>query len=416
MTVGRRGVLAGMAVAGAGAGLAACGSKGTGAVLPGDPHTRNADGFGTDPLSAFGLHQPGITTAAPAHAIIAVFDSVAPDRAGLVDTCKWFSREVTSLMAGGEVGHKSDLYPPVDNLVVGPSRPADGLSITLSVGSSLFDRRYGLADRKPRQLEPMPNFPNDQLDPARTHGDLAVQISAHTPETCQHAFRQLMRATRAGTVLRWMQEGFLQPNTLGEGRASTRNLLGFKDGTANPPPSNAKLMDSLVWVQPGAGEPSWATGGTYHVVRIIRMHVEFWDRTPLRTQEQLIGRAKDTGAPLDGRAETDLPNFGHDPGGRVFRRDGHIRLANPRTAATEKNRILRRGFNYSRGYSANGQLDQGLLFQCFQASLDEGFVAVQTRLNGEGLEEYITPVGGGFFFALPGMREANDWLGRSLLS
>ena len=51
----------------------------------------------------------------------------------------------------------------------------------------------------------------------------------------------------------------------------------------------------------------------------------------------------------------------------------------------------------------------------FQRSLD-GFLAVQERLTGEPLEEYIHPEGGGFFFALPGVRGRSDFLGASLLA
>ena len=95
--------------------------------------------------------------------------------------------------------------------------------------------------------------------------------------------------------------------------------------------------------------------------------------------------------------------------------DAHIRLANPRTAESQANLILRRPYNYSRGVSKSGQLDMGLLFICFQADLQNGFVAVQKRLNGEPLEEYIKPVGGGFFFALPGVPAKGSYLGQSLM-
>jgi deferrochelatase/peroxidase EfeB len=55
------------------------------------------------------------------------------------------------------------------------------------------------------------------------------------------------------------------------------------------------------------------------------------------------------------------------------------------------------------------------LFICYQADLEKGFISVQTRLNGEPLEEYLKPVGGGYFFTLPGVTGAQDFIGRTLL-
>ncbi|MEY2858761.1 MAG: hypothetical protein RLZZ74_3074 [Cyanobacteriota bacterium] len=375
-----------------------------------------ADNPAEQAVSFYGIHQAGITTPAPASALVVAFDTTATSRQELSRLFKTLTQRINFLMEGGTPPARDPHYPPHDSGILGPKVVPDNLTITVALGQSLFDQRYGLNDLKPKRLSAMGNFPNDQLDPTLCHGDLLLQFCANEAETNLHALRDIIKNLSDVITLRWKMEGFQQPNKLNKPRTtSVRNLLGFKDGSANLDPQDEALMDSLTWVQENADEPAWAVGGSYQVVRVVRNLVERWDRTPLQEQETIMGRKRDTGIPLGLNHESDIPDYSNDPEGMRVPLDTHIRLANPRTKATDENRILRRGFNYSRGFDPAGQLDMGLLFVCFQADLEKGFIAVQNRLNGEALEEYIKPIGGGYFFALPGITDQRQYLGQSLL-
>jgi len=287
---------------------------------------------------------------------------------------------------------------------------------TFSAGASLFDDRFGLGALRPRRLTTMPSFPNDALDPAWCHGDLLVQICAEDRAVIQRAFRDLVRAAGDRLRLRWRIEGFRPQNAPdGRGSTTTRNLFGFREGAGNPDVRDSGLMDQLVWVQPGGGEPAWAAGGSYQVVRLIRFATELWDRESTERQEDVIGRHKASGAPLAGRREDERFDYARDPDGRITPLDAHIRRANPRTPATEANRILRRSYSYRRGRDRAGQPDEGLVFVCYQQDLERGFAVVQRRLEGEALARYVLPFGGGYFFALPGVAGSDGYLGEGLL-
>jgi deferrochelatase/peroxidase EfeB len=273
-------------------------------------------------------------------------------------------------------------------------RSSGTADVTVGVGRSLFDGRFGLGALRPRGLSTMPAFPSDVLDPAQCHGDLLLQVCAAGAEQARSVADDLLRGGSDAVRTCWRLDGFRVDNgTTATGLPSARNLFGFREGAGNPDPGDDALMDRLVWV--AQDEPSWAAGGTYQAVRLIRFATELWGREPVLRQEQVLGRRRSDGAPLAGGAEDATFTYAGDPDGLVTPLDAHIRRANPRTAQAEATRILRRGYSYRRG------ADDGIIFISFQRDLETGFAAAQRRLDGEALQRYVLPFGGGYYFVPP---------------
>jgi deferrochelatase/peroxidase EfeB len=270
------------------------------------------------------------------------------------------------------------------------------LTVTFGFGPGLFDPgRYGLAG--PRALAPLPAFPGDALDPARSGGDLAVQACADDAGAAQHAVEALAAKASGAASVRWAQDGFVN----NPGRRTPRNLMGFKDGTNNIAGDDRNAMSYDVWVR----SPGWMRGGSYLVVRRIRMKLDAWNATPVHRQERVIGRRKQSGAPLGGHREFDPVdlNAGVGSGNPVIPTDAHIRLASPHANAGV--RILRRSYN----------IGDGLLFIAFQRHPRQ-FVAIQRRLGerDDALGNFIVHEGSAVFACPPGARRGG-FVGDGLL-
>ena len=196
-----------------------------------------------------------------------------------------------------------------------------------------------------------------------------------------------------------------------------RNLMGFKDGTANLGPGQPDLLDQFVWVGPNDDPTAgWLAGGTYLVARRIAIQVETWDRTSLAEQEAVIGRDKRHGAPLSGGTETTAPDFtAAGSAGPLIPLDAHVRLAHP--DSNGGSRLLRRGYNFADGTDGLGHIDGGLFFIAFTRDPHRHFVPIQNRLAaGDALNEYLKTTGSALFAVPPGVAGPDDYWGASLLS
>ncbi|MET7938031.1 iron uptake transporter deferrochelatase/peroxidase subunit [Streptomyces sp. NPDC005322] len=401
---------------GAGLALGAAAAGGTAAAMGAtgdDPHPVAESGAA---VPFYGAHQAGIATPVQDRLHFAAFDVTTDDRDELIALLKEWTKAAARMTQGRAVGGGavSDLVEaPPDDTGEALGLKASRLTLTFGVGPTLFkDKkgkdRFGLAARRPKALTDLPVFPGDDLDPRRSDGDLCVQACADDPQVAVHAIRNLARIGMGKVAIRWSQLGFGKTSSTTPDAQTPRNMMGFKDGTRNIAGTDTAALKKHVWVSEKAG-PEWMAGGSYLVARRIRMHIETWDRTSLKEQEDIFGRDKGEGAPYGKQREHDAPNL------KAMLPDAHVRLAHPDSNGGV--RILRRGYSFTDGTDGLGRLDAGLFFLAYQHDVRDGFVPLQQRLaRSDALNEYIQHVGSALFAVPPGVRNADDWWGRALFS
>ena len=383
-----------------------------------------------------GVAQGGIVTARQNHTSFAAFDLVTDKPGDLVRLMQAWTAAAARLARGDTaepLGGSLDAPGADSGETVGLA--ASRLTLTFGFGAGLFEHegrdRYGLRAKRPEALVDLPIFNGDQLEPEHTGGDLSVQACADDPQVAFHAIRQLSRLAYGVAKLRWIQAGF-SANAAAED--TPRNLLGFRDGTQNPiarraaetsggvTRSDPASLEEVVWV---AGEgPAWMRGGSYLVVRRVRLALEHWDNTDVSFQEETIGRHKYSGAPIGGKSEfdpLDLDAMDKD-GNPVIAQNAHVRLA--AAASNDGAQMLRRAFSYNDGLKMTAErwppwrqgleYDAGLFFICYQRDPRSSFIRMFEPMSKlDALNQYATHTGSGLFAIPPGVQEGG-FIGQGL--
>ena len=418
--VSRRSLIgAGLGAVGVGAGL------GVGAEAAWHGQDPGAPGAGSRTFPFHGTHQAGIVTPAQDRLHFAAFDVTTDSREELVALLEAWTEAAARMTQGrpaGPVGPtQGDYDVPPDDTGEAIGLPASGLTLTFGFGPTLFETeggrdRFGLADRRPAALEPLPHFPADNLDAARSGGDLCVQACADDPQVAVHAIRNLARIGFGTVSVRWSQLGFGRTSSTSTSQQTPRNLFGFKDGTKNVKAEEADALDAHVWVaagdDPAAG---WLTGGSYLAARRVNMTIEVWDRQPLGDQEQFVGRTKAEGAPLSGGGEHADPDFSmKGRGGPIVPADSNVSVVHPDHHGGV--RMLRRGYNFVDGTDEFGGLNAGLFFLAFVRDPRTHFIPVQNAMaQHDALMEYLEFTGSALFAVPPGTRPG-EHVGQALFA
>ncbi|GEL95324.1 Dyp-type peroxidase [Cellulomonas composti] len=375
----RRALLAGAGTLVAGAGIA---TIATSAVTVRDTTTGSEGGTGPGAsldgarreVEPAGSTQAGVArpTTPAAHALFATF--ALPDLTSLRADLAALGRAVLAT-----VRDSGDLLP-------------DGrgdLTVTIGLGP----RPLASVDPSLPGATPMPDFVGDDAIPSeRRDPDLLVAVAA-SDATMLRALLDRVTSAVPGLVAGWTQHGFRAPGT----GTVARNPLGYLDGIIVPD-TTAELAEN-VWITQGA-----LAGATVCVLRRLRLDSRAFLALEVPARDATIGRGAD-GVPLSGGSPTSQVDLdAKTPEGEyLVPARAHARAAHP--SFTGSPLMLRRGYAFDDGEvdgPAGRIADAGLLFACYQRTLDT-FVRTQQRLDEtDDLMAYATPTGSASFLVLPG--------------
>lgn len=395
--VSRRGFFAGLGLVGTAGVLAACNTDtatnnagATGAAAGEQSPILTARSTERTVVPFDGVHQAGIQTPSQSNAFVVAFDM---DRKGL--DAEGLRRNLRRLMVIWTGDARSMTQGDTALADLEGELTSSPLNLTVTVGWSpklIHDAKLDsstpewVKDHK----EGLPSFKGDRLKDDFSHGDVVLQVCGDDLTAVSHAVRVLTRGGQDYCKPRWIQRGFIDSP---EGE-TPRNLLGFKDGTANP--ANDAEFEDTIWDD---------EGGTSMVVRRIVYNMPEWEALDRQSREVVFGRTIEEGAPLGGEKESDPVDLNKvDETGLPF--------IDPRShvgiAAGNGKRMKRRAYNWDGEISALGST--GLIFISFQDDPEKGFSELQRRLaEKDRLNRWITHVGSALFWCPPGTEPGAYW-------
>jgi deferrochelatase/peroxidase EfeB len=425
--------------------------------------------------------QDGIITRAQEHLlVVALHFAGSPDpvtaRAAVEDLREVIRRELAGDVDQIDAASPRNV-PTSDSGELGYADDYDTADLTVTVGFSAG----GIAilgvppALQPSDLIPIPWAEFGDPTPAVDDGHIVLQVGADSMYVVEHVLRRIEHTLAAQFTVGWVVVGEQRhPDSHGWHSAdeppratvaNARALIGFHDGLSNLDTKNNADNALLVFVdpsavstypptpppgpqpapaagQPGYGtgqpqpnfpqlrsaptaEPAWTAGGSYLCVRASIVDSAKWDQQTLGTQEQAVGRWKDTGASLDNPDESshrgDPPLFATTPADAQVPATSHMRRANPRAQSTDAlRRVFRRGYPLIAADPGHS-LQRGLLFVCFGRSLSTQFEFIMRAwlrntdfpTPGAGADPLLafetSVLAGGYYFVPPITTTGEPW-------
>lgn len=246
--------------------------------------------------------------------------------------------------------------------------PDANIHIVVAVGSCYWSELS--PDAQPNALSPFPSLENGELVAPNTPVDLLLHIRSDRKDVNFKLAQELIQILGDAVELLEEVEGFRY--------LDSRDITGFVDGTENPE------GDHRAEVAVVAEEDPAFMGGSYiHLQRYVH-NMSYWNKQPLKKQEDTIGRTKQDNIEY-ASADKDLTS--------------HTKRTSLKDAEGNSVEILRHSMPYG-----NTQ-ECGLMFASYCRTPDNFTLMLKSMIEGDGsghcdhLLKYTRAVTGQAFFA-----------------